>query len=288
MKLLAFKRFAIVLVALLASSTAFAQKQSLSDRIAALEQKSAAQSQGSGQANVELLNRLTQLQSEMKALREQIEALQNENAQLKQRNRDQYIDLDTRLNKLEANPAAAATVPRTTTTPPRTGAGATTVPPTTRPPSTTTTRTVTPIAGTRPPSTSATVPSDAANEQSAYGMAFDALKRKDYVESARLFKTFTETYPQGSLAPNAWYWLGESYYVTQNYEIAMQSFEALLSQFPDSSKVPDGMLKLGYCQTQLGLKDRAKNTFNEVLRLYPMTDAARFAQSQLRSMNLGP
>jgi TolA-binding protein len=46
-------------------------------------------------------------------------------------------------------------------------------------------------------------------------------------------------------------------------------------------------LKLGYCQAQLGQKDRARNTFNEVLRLYPMSDAARFAQSQLRAMNLG-
>ena len=55
----------------------------------------------------------------------------------------------------------------------------------------------------------------------------------------------------------------------------------------DAGKVPDGMLKLGYCQAQLGQKDRARNTFNEVLRLYPMSDAARFAQSQLRAMNLG-
>ncbi|MGH8498769.1 MAG: tol-pal system protein YbgF, partial [Methylococcales bacterium] len=137
------------------------------------------------------------------------------------------------------------------------------------------------------PATTGNYGSDPANEEAAYGVAFDALKQKDYVESARLFKSFIDTYPQAQLAPNAWYWLGESYYVTQNYEIAQQTFEGLLSQFPDSSKVPDGMLKLGYCQAQLGQKDRARNTFNEVLRLYPMSDAARFAQSQLRAMNLG-
>lgn len=255
----------MLLVASLATGSAWAQKQSLAERVAALEQKSASQSQGAGQANVELLNRLTQLQAEMKALRDQVETLQNENNQLKERNRVQYMDLDSRIARFE-NGGTASSAPAS-------------VP-------------VKPVASK--PVTSKPVPAgnysgsaDPAGEEAAYGVAFEALKQKDYVESARLFKGFIDNYPQAQLAPNAWYWLGESYYVTQNYEIALQSFEGLLSQFPDSSKVPDGMLKMGYCQAQLGQKDRARNTFNEVLRLYPMSDAARFAQSQLRAMNLG-
>jgi tol-pal system protein YbgF len=257
-------------VASLATSSAWAQKQSLAERVASLEQKSSAQNQGAGQANVELLNRLTQLQAEMKALRDQVETLQNENTQLKERNRVQYIDLDSRINKFETGGASVSSTSANTTSRPVASKPLVTKP----------------VASTNTGNNS-TFSSDPANEEAAYGVAFDALKQKDYVESARLFKTFIDTYPQAQLAPNAWYWLGESYYVTQNYEIAQQSFEGLLSQFPDSSKVPDGMLKLGYCQAQLGQKDRARSTFNEVLRLYPMSDAARFAQSQLRAMNLG-
>lgn len=267
MKLFSTYRVSLLLVALTATSNVWAQKQSLAERVAALEQKSSAQTQGAGQANVELLNRLTQLQAEMKALRDQVETLQNENTQLKERNRVQYIDLDSRISKFE-NSGAVNSTPAATTTKPATPKPL-----------------AKPVVST--PSTYGNAGADPANEEAAYGVAFEALKQKDYVESARLFKTFIDTYPQAQLAPNAWYWLGESYYVTQNYEIAQQSFEGLLSQFPDSSKVPDGLLKLGYCQAQLGQKDRARNTFNEVLRLYPMSDAARFAQSQLRAMNLG-
>ncbi len=268
MKAISTTRVCFLLVASLATSSAFAQKMSLAERVAALEQASSTQTQGAGQANVELLNRLTQLQSEMKALRDQVETLQNENAQLKERNRVQYIDLDSRLNKFESGGSATS----------NSGAAMTATKPTVVKPS---------LKPAVSANSSNMVSSDPANEEAAYGVAFDALKQKDYVESARLFKTFIDTYPQAQLAPNAWYWLGESYYVTQNYEIARQSFEGLLSQFPDSSKVPDGLLKLGYCQAQLGQKDRARNTFNDVLRLYPMSDAARFAQSQLRAMNLG-
>ena len=256
----------MLLVALFATGSAWAQKQSLAERVTVLEQKSASQNQGAGQANVELLNRLTQLQAEMKALRDQVETLQNENNQLKERNRVQYMDLDSRLAKFE-NSGAANSSPASVPNKP-----VVTKPVSSKP---------VPAAGNYPSSV------DPAGEEAAYGMAFEALKQKDYVESARLFKGFIDNYPQAQLAPNAWYWLGESYYVTQNYDIALQSFEGLLSQFPDSNKVPDGMLKMGYCQSQLGQKERARNTFNEVLRLYPMSDAARFAQSQLRAMNLG-
>lgn len=268
MKFISAPRICLLLVALTATGNVWAQKQSLAERVAALEQKSSAQTQGAGQANVELLNRLTQLQAEMKALRDQVETLQNENAQLKERNRVQYIDLDSRINKFETGGVSNASLATTPAKPVATKPASKPVVPATT-------------------GSYGTAISDPANEEAAYGVAFDALKQKDYVESARLFKSFIDTYPQAQLAPNAWYWLGESYYVTQNYEIAQQTFEGLLSQFPDSSKVPDGMLKLGYCQAQLGQKDRARNTFNEVLRLYPMSDAARFAQSQLRAMNLG-
>lgn len=269
MKNISTYRVCLLLVALLATNSAWAQKQSLAERVAALEQKAAAQTQGAGQANVELLNRMTQMQAEMKALRDQVETLQNENTQLKERNRVQYIDLDTRLNKFETSGASASV------NPPVALAKPVVAKPMPKP-------FITPN-----PNTGNAMAVDPANEEAAYGVAFEALKQKNYVESARLFKSFIDNYPQAQLAPNAWYWLGESYYVTQNYEIALQSFEGLLSQFPDSAKVPDGLLKLGYCQLQIGQKDRARNTFNDVLRLYPMSDAARFAQSQLRDMNLG-
>src|SRR4249919_2765735 len=95
-------------------ASAFAQrKPSLADRVAALEQQTSAQGSAAGQQNVELVNRLTQMQAEVQALRNQVETLQNENEQLKQRGREQYVDLDTRLQRVEggAGPAASSAAP---------------------------------------------------------------------------------------------------------------------------------------------------------------------------------
>lgn len=264
-------RLVLLSLALAASGPAFAQKLSLAERVAQLEQQAATQGNASGQANVELLNRLTQMQSEVQALRNQVEQLQNEIEQIKQRNREQYVDLDTRLQRIEAGDVAA---------PVSAAPGAKPAAAAAKPPSR-------PAAGKAAPAAAGPAPSSsAADEQAAYGSAFDALKREDYVESARGFKAYLTAFPQGSLAPNAWYWLGESYYVTQNFPIALESFESLLNQFPDSAKAPDALLKKGYCQIEMTDVGAGEQTLNRVIDQYPESDAARLAVSRLRALSL--
>ena len=258
-----------LLLALCFALPASAQKLSLGERVTRLEQQSAEQTGSAGQANVELLNRLTAMQTEVQALRNQVEQLQNENEQLKQQGKDQYLDLDSRLQRLEVAPPAAGSTgivpPPSNATRPATGATAT----------------------TRAPSGTGTVPAaSAGDEQAAYDAALAALRKGDFVESSRSFQVYLNDYPDGNLAPNAWYWLGESYYATQNYPIALQSFDTLLGQFPDSPKAADAMLKKGYCQIEMGQSGPGRQTLNRVVNEFPNSDAARLAASRLRGLSL--
>src|SRR3546814_17175673 len=54
-----------------------------------------------------------------------------------------------------------------------------------------------------------------ADERGDYEVAFNALKAGQYAESAQLFQDFMRAHPSGAYAPNAYYWLGESYYSTE-------------------------------------------------------------------------
>lgn len=101
--------------ALVAAAPASAQRASLSDRVAALEQQAA-----NNQGNVDLLNQVTQLRSELQSQRAQIEELQHQLEQLKSTGRSQYLDLDGRLNRLEGGAAAPTLDPDSvpTTSPP--------------------------------------------------------------------------------------------------------------------------------------------------------------------------
>ena len=250
--------------ALVAAAPATAQRASLADRVAVLEQGAA-----NNQANVDLLNQVTQLKSEVQALRAQIEDLQQQAEQAKQTSRSQYLDLDGRLNRLEGGapaPAASAPVGEPATTPP-------------------------PAASVR--ESAPAIHGDAgtlaqgADERTAYDAAFDALKAGQYEQSAQRFQAFLTRFPSGVYAPNALYWLGESYYVTQNYQLALQQFQALLDRYPTHDKTPGAMLKVGLAQVGLKQLDAAERTLAAVVSSYPGTDAARTAADRLAAIQLG-
>ena len=265
MRLLSGSILAIA-AALAAAAPAYAQRQSLADRVAALEIQSA-----NDRGNTDLLNQVNQLRTEMQQLRELVEQLQNDNEKLKQTNRDQYLDLDGRLNRLEGGAVPAAPVPGPPVTPPAAASSPA------------------PAAEERPPSVHGDVGAmnNAGDERAAYNVAFDALKGGNYADAAQLFLSFLELYPNGAYTPNALYWLGESYYVTQNYQLAAQQFRTLLERYPTHDKASGSLLKLGLSEYGLGKVDEAERTLNEVLTRYPGSDVARTADDRLKSMQLG-
>ena len=247
---------AAALVAAAPFQPASAQRQSLADRVASLEQQAAG-----SQVSIDLLNQVTQLRSEIQALRSQNEELQHQLEQLKESGKAQYLDIDGRLTRLEGGaPVASSALP-----------------------------------ALRPPAPAAMEPEPAVygdpgtlaqgvDERGAYDAAFAVLRSGRYAESAQQFQAFLDAYPNGTYAPNGLYWLGESYYVTQNYELALQQFQALLQRYPTHDKAPGALLKVGLSQYGMKDMDAAEATLTEVSTRYPGTDAARTADDRLRAI----
>lgn len=271
-----FNPFSTLLTALVLSaalaSPAQAQRQSLAERLAALEQRAA-----NDRGNLDLLNQVGELRTEVQTLRALVEELQNANQQLKQTNKDQYLDLDGRLNRLEGG-AAPASVP---------GVPAPAPPPAVSLPEPSSAPA--PVSDGPAPTVRGDVGAmaDAGQERAAYGVAFEALKAGTYADAAQLFLSFLELYPNGAYAPNALYWLGESYYVTQNYTLAAQQFRSLLERHPTHDKAPGALLKLGLSEFGEGKVQAAEATLAEVTVRYPGSDAARTAADRLRSIQVG-
>jgi len=121
-------------------------------------------------------------------------------------------------------------------------------------------------------------------DQAAYNQAFDILKGGRYPEAITAFQQFLQTYPQSGLADNAQYWLGESYYVTRDFQSAAAAFQAVLDRWPDSRKAPDALLKLGYTQAELLHTAQARATLAAVSTRYPGSDAANLAAARLLAL----
>ena len=260
---------ALLAAMLMASPFALAQRVSLADRVASLEQRAS-----NDQSGTELVNQISQLRSEVQDLRGQIEVLQQQLDQGKQGQRSQYLDLDGRLNRLEGGSPTSSNSPTTSNASPV----AASVP--------ASTQDYELVSASSPGFPVASTPVAGTDERGAYADAFDALKSGDYAESARRFRDFLGTFPSGQYAPNAMYWLGESYYVTQNYAMAGEQFKGLLDRYPNHDKAPGAMLKLGLSDYGLKQYDSAETILREVLRRFPGTDVARTADDRLRAIAL--
>jgi len=251
----------LICAVLFAATPAHAQRLSLADRVAALEARG-----NDTSANTELLNQLTQLRSELAQQRGLVEQLQHEVERLKQSSRDQYLDLDGRLNRIEGG---AVPVAPGNATPPLSA---------------------TPATGAAEPAPvvhgDAGSLAQAGDERAAYDAAFDALRKGNYVDSAQMFQSFLQMYPSGVYAPNALYWLGESYYVTGNYPLAMQQFQGLIDRYPTHDKAAGALLKLGLSEYGLGKMDDAERILADVVGKYPGSDVARAADDRLKAIQL--
>ena len=127
----------------------------------------------------------------------------------------------------------------------------------------------------------APLPAGPGADQAAYNQAFDILKAGKYPDAIKAFQQFLQSWPQSALADNAQYWLGESYYVTRDFQSAAAAFQTLLDRWPDSRKAPDSLLKLGYTQAELKHTAQARATLSSVSTRFPGTDAANLAAARL-------
>ncbi len=214
-----------------------------------------------GQEGASAQVRLSQLEERMRTLTGQIEELQFAQRQQAQRIEQLITDVDLRLAALEGGAAGAATggVAAATGT---TGTTSDVVVG-----ETTTVIDDGAVVTTETASVGATLPPG--SEMDQYNYAFSLLRQADYDAAEAAFQEFLTMHPNGDLSGNAYYWLGETFYVRNNFQQAAINFLKGYQQFPESSKAPDNLLKLGVTLSRLGKTAEACATFAELDRKFP-------------------
>ncbi|MDY6407571.1 MAG: tol-pal system protein YbgF, partial [Pseudomonadota bacterium] len=106
-------------------------------------------------------------------------------------------------------------------------------------------------------------------DKEAYDAAYNLLIKAKYPEAERAFTAFLRDYPNSSLAGNANYWLGETYYVRGEYQVAAGIFSDGLTKYEKSTKAPDNLLKLGLTMANLKEKDEACGFFKLMPEQFP-------------------
>ncbi|MEO3428885.1 tol-pal system protein YbgF [Pelagibius sp. CAU 1746] len=122
--------------------------------------------------------------------------------------------------------------------------------------------------------------------QQQYDYAFGLLRQANYAGAEQAFAAFLVQHPDDALAGNAKYWLGETYYVRGNYQQAAVTFAEGFEAYPNNSKAPDNLLKLGMSLASLGSTQDACGTFGVLLDRYADAPATILSRAQRESQRL--
>ena len=120
-----------------------------------------------------------------------------------------------------------------------------------------------------------------------YNQGMTALIQKNHLHAISLFKNFTKRFPNNLDSDNAYYWIGRSYLELNELEKAELAFRKVLTLFehrPTSQgyKTPDSIYMLGKLQFRKKIHKRARYYWEEVIKRYPGSAAARNAMRELK------
>ncbi len=235
---------------LFADDDARQQVQKLEARVVTLEKQL---------AEIELQNKLAvrsllslQMQLEMQSgeMRKQrglFEEFGHIQQDAEKRQKDFYIDLDSRLRQLEA------------------GGGGGTV------------RAAAALSGGEPAA-------GQSGENRAFETAYGFYRAESYREAALAFRDFLRQYPQSVHEANVYYWLGNANFLSREYADSFAAYRNLLDRYPDHPRAPEAMLNMAECQMSLKKKAAAKTTLKKLISQFPGSDASDKAKKRLATI----
>ena len=208
----------------------------------------------SNQSMLEMLGRVESLQTEIHQLRGLVEQQSYEIDSLKKRQQNSYVDINERLQQLEAlNGTTNSTSEHKNV--------------------------VTPVSQSQAPSLQSK-----AGEKAAFDKAFASVKNSQYQKAITLFKQFLLDYPTGEYSDNAIFWLASVYKVVNDLPEAKTNFQLVYTQFPDSEKAGMAMLKLADIYLEENNQQKAKQLYTQITAQYPNTTPAHMAAKKLQNM----
>lgn len=199
------------------------------------------------QSELEMQRRLDTLQQEVLELRGLTEQQNYQIEQMQQRQRQLYDDVANLSSKASAAPAATST-PSVATT-----------------------------------NAAASSLSETASYESAVNLV---LKERKYDDAIPAFRAFIKQYPDSVYAANANYWLGQLLFNKSEFAEAKQAFNTVVVRFSDSNKRGDSLVKLGMIAEKTGDKAGATQYYQQVVKDYANSAAARIAQQQLAAIKV--
>jgi len=224
------------------------QIQLLEARIVKLEQALTA----SEETREQQVRTMLDLQMQMEALNTELRKLRGQNEELvhnlqdaEKRQKDFYVDLDSRLRHFEGGDNSVSSGR---------------------------------VDGNKD------VSADPISENHAFETAYNFYKSENYQNAATAFRDFLKSYPQSVHEANVLYWMGNAYFLLKDCKNSESSYQTLIDKYQDHPRVPEVMLNTADCQLDSKNKTAAKKTLKQLISQFPGSDASEKAKKRLATI----
>lgn len=246
------KQRALLLLALCCTAPAHAglfsddeARQQIQQLDARLQKQESASEQQT-KSMLDLQTQIEALNTELRKLRGQNEELARGLQDAEKREKDFYVDLDTRLRGLES--AASPDQDQAA------------------------------VSGDKAPPAD---PNDPVQENRAYEAAYGLSRAGDHAGAVKAFQEFLKKYPASVHAPNAVYWLGNAQFAAKSYEAALETYRNLRKKYPAHARDAEVLFNIAGCQQELKQGANAQKTLKMLITKYPDSEAAAKAKKLL-------
>ena len=123
-----------------------------------------------------------------------------------------------------------------------------------------------------------------AEEQRQFESAMGLVRKGEFAAAATALNGFLRRFPASGYTPSATYWLGNAQYGQRDYKDAIASFRGLVAMAPDHVRAPDALLSVATCQAELKDSKATRRTLEEIIKLYPKSEAALAAKERLAAL----
>lgn len=188
------------------------------------------------------------IRSDLQAVQQQLGALQELTGQSQQR-----------LSELRSRLATPAPVPA--------------------PPPVDTTR----AAAATPPTAGAPALAAGPGPDQMYDLTLQQYRRGSFTTARLGFREFLRLYADHEHAPDALYYVGESF-AAENPDSAAAVYQDVVKRYPNSPRAPSALYKLGLLAEQRNDKAAARTFYARVLAGYPRSDEANLARDKLQTL----
>jgi tol-pal system protein YbgF len=120
-----------------------------------------------------------------------------------------------------------------------------------------------------------------------YDRALTDLRKGLYLEAEGDLVQILTDFPAHSLAGNAQYWLGETFYVRQDYKRAAEAFLSGYTKYAKSPKAPDSLLKLGITLIAMDEKKTGCDALAELGAKFPEAPQAIVKRAEIEKRRAG-